>query len=219
MHINYAGKNAVNCKIACPLRNPHRSLLSAGVPDTSRPANSAAIMLTGVTLEAVDINDLLLPTNVEGPLAISGAQNEWISFAVRIGHLPRGAAAPNLRLSLSPAIAAENFSAYQALPMPVDTNSAGYVRQTGLSSGTRQLPRALLPLTCENGIVDLSSLRDPAHPFDPQAGRAAERRRLCGSICIFRRKRRREITHCNAISSPPSDRSTGGEHAGDGSCF
>ena len=53
--------------------------------------------------------------------------------------------------------------------MPVDTNRAGYVRQTGLSSGTRLLPRALLPLPCENGIVDLSNLRDPSHPFDPQA--------------------------------------------------
>ena len=58
--------------------------------------------------------------------------------------------------------------------MPVDTNSAGYVRQTGLSSGTRQLPRALLPLHCDNGVVDLSALRDPTHPFDPQGKPSAD---------------------------------------------
>lgn len=53
--------------------------------------------------------------------------------------------------------------------MPVDTNRAGFVRQTGLAAGTRQLPRTLLPLICRNGVVDLSSLRDPAHPFDAQS--------------------------------------------------
>jgi hypothetical protein len=124
--------------------------------------------MQGVTLEPVDINDALLPTSVDGALMISGARNEWVSFAVRIGSGPMTASSLNLRLSLAPSIPAESFSAYQALPMPVDTNRAGYVRQTGLSSAARQLPRALLPLPYENGIVDLSSLRDPAHPFDAQ---------------------------------------------------
>src|SRR5208337_4906956 len=50
----------------------------------------------------------------------------------------------------------------------VDTNRAGYVRQTGMSSGARQLPRALLPMSIAGGAVDLSGLRDPAHPLDPQ---------------------------------------------------
>ena len=33
----------------------------------------------------------------------------------------------------------------------------------------RECCRALLPLPCENGIVDLSNLRDPSHPFDSQS--------------------------------------------------
>ena len=70
------------------------SLLFAGC-QSSRPANSVARRLaSGITLEAVDINDSLLPTNVEGSLAISGARNEWISFAVRVGHLPAASSLP-----------------------------------------------------------------------------------------------------------------------------
>jgi hypothetical protein len=143
-------------------------LLFAGC-QPSRVVNSSHPLPSGITLEAVDINDSLLPTNVEGSLAISGARNEWVSFALRVNHRPAVGSASELRLSLAPSIAAENFSAFEALPMPVDTNRAGYVRQTGLSSGTRLLPRALLPLPCENGIVDLSNLRDPSHPFDSQS--------------------------------------------------
>jgi hypothetical protein len=121
--------------------------------------------ISAASLEPIDIDNALLPTDEKG-LAVSGARNEWISFAVRIAHVARGAGAPNLHLSVTPAISPENFAAYQALPMAVNTNSAGYVRQTGMSAGTRQLPRALLPLACEDAVVDLSTLRDAAHPFD-----------------------------------------------------
>ncbi|MGD0464817.1 MAG: hypothetical protein ABSB74_20220 [Tepidisphaeraceae bacterium] len=122
------------------------------------------------------MDSALEPTAIEGPLALSAAKNEWVSFAVRIGNLTQMGATPALRLRISPANGPKSFSAYQVLPMPVDTNRAGYVRQTGLAAGTRQLPRALLPMNCQDGVVDLSSLRDPAHPFDSQshAGDGAE---------------------------------------------
>jgi hypothetical protein len=135
---------------------------------SSKESNPAKIA-DGVTVEAVDMDSSLEPGAIDGPVALSAAKNEWVSFAVRIGNLSRMGAMPTLHLSVSPAIALDSFSAYQVLPMPVDTNRAGYVRQTGLPAGTKQLPRALLPLSCRDGVVDLSSLRDPAHPFDPQS--------------------------------------------------
>jgi hypothetical protein len=132
-------------------------------------SNNQAEIAGGATVEAVDMDAALEPTPIDGPVTLSAAKNEWVSFSVRIGNLTQLGERQALQLHVSPAIAPENFSAYQALPMPVDTNRAGFVRQTGLAAGTRQLPRALLPLNCQNGVVDLSSLRDPAHPFDPQS--------------------------------------------------
>jgi hypothetical protein len=111
----------------------------------------------------------LEPMAIVGPVRLSAAKNEWVSFAVRIANLSGVDGKPTLQLRSSPVIAAENFSAYQVLPMPVDTNRAGYIRQTGLPAGIRQLPRALLPMSCRDGVVDLSGLRDPAHPFDAQS--------------------------------------------------
>ncbi len=138
----------------------------------TRESNPAKIA-GGATVTAVDMDSSLESTTIDGPVMLSAAKNEWVSFAVRIGNTGQMGQRPTLQLHVSPAIAAENFSAYQVLPMPVDTNRAGYVRQTGLAAGTKELPRALLPLVCRGGVVDLSSLRDPAHPFDPQS-RAAD---------------------------------------------
>jgi hypothetical protein len=115
--------------------------------------------LTGVTLTPVDVS---------GSIAHSVAKNEWTSTVVRIAGLPAGSNGASLRISLSPDLGAGSISAYQMLSMPVDTNNAGYVRQMGKSEGTKDLPRALLPLKCENGMIDLSGLRDPAHPLDAQ---------------------------------------------------
>ncbi len=120
------------------------------------------------------MNSPLEPMEIAGPLRLSAARNEWISFAVQIRNLPQAISGLTLRLGVSPAIPMGHFSAYQVLPMPVDTNRAGYVRQTGLATGARRLPRALLPMRCEDGVVDLSSLRDPAHPLDPQSRAGAD---------------------------------------------
>src|SRR5690606_14447151 len=66
-------------------------------------------------------------------------------------------------------IAPSQFSASQVLPMPIDVNRAGYVRHTGLSVARRRLPRAMFPLAMNDGLINLTTLRDPARPTDPQA--------------------------------------------------
>lgn len=148
-------------------------LALTGGCQSTRVAGPAPTAL-GTTIQAVDMNSPLEPMEIAGPVQVSAAKNEWISFAVRIGGLSQTNPKLTLQLRISPAIAMGNFSAYQVLPMPVDTNRAGYVRQTGLAAGARRLPRALLPMRCEDGVVDLSSLRDPAHPFDSQSRGGAE---------------------------------------------
>src|ERR1700722_12345949 len=122
-------------------------LALAGGCQMTRESNPAKIA-GGATVTAVDMDSSLEPTTIDGPVMLSAAKNEWVSFAVRIGKAGPMGEKPTLQLHVSPAIAAENFSAYQVLPMPVDTNRAGYVRQTGLAAGTKELPRALLPLVC-----------------------------------------------------------------------
>jgi hypothetical protein len=136
---------------------------------TRSESNPAKIAAGSSSIEAVDMDSALEPTSINKPVTLSAAKNEWISFALRILHPEQIGGNQSLQLQASPSIAPENFSAYQVLPMPVDTNRAGYVRQTGMAAGTQQLPRALLPMNCRGGIIDLSTLRDPAHPFDPQS--------------------------------------------------
>ncbi len=116
---------------------------------------------TPVTLNLIDVNDSMLPVASDQQIGISAAKNEWTSLALQVGDLPQG---PRwkLRVNFSPAISTESVSAYQALTMPVDTNRAGYLRQTGLPASERELPRALLPMHCDNGEIDLRSLR-PSH--------------------------------------------------------
>ena len=143
-------------------------LALAGGCQPTKVTKSAHIV-PGTTIQAMDMNSPLEPQEIGGAVQLSAAKNEWISFAVRIGNLPQTNLKPALQLHVSPTMAMENFSAYQVLPMPVATNRAGYVRQTGLAAGAKLLPRALLPMRCENGVVDLSTLRNPAHPFDPQS--------------------------------------------------
>ncbi len=60
-----------------------------------------------------------------------------------------------------------SLEVFQVLPAPVNLNDAGYIRQTGDLGAVTTLPRALLPLHLDNGSLDLSTLRDPANPFDP----------------------------------------------------
>jgi hypothetical protein len=129
-----------------------------------RPPDPAAMV-------QVDTTDTLKPIWAPQGVILAGAKNEWVSFAVEIRN-----ASPTSSLRLSAlqtatkqTIGTSSLSVYQVLPMPVDTNTAGYVRYTGLPTSDQPLPRALLPIASVGGLVDLAGLRDPSHPFDPAA--------------------------------------------------
>lgn len=119
------------------------------------------------------------PSTRPGTIELAGARNEWISFTVQLAALPKSTDQLKFSLRLQPlqyqgenrTIPATVFAAYQVLPMPVDVNRAGWVRQTGQFVSDRRLPRALLPLALDNGLLNLSALRDPSRPTDP-AGKA-----------------------------------------------
>ena len=91
--------------------------------------------------------------------------------------------------------------------MPVDVNRAGFVRHTGLAAASRPLPRALLPMAMDNGVVNLAAVRDPADPTNPasRAGeRAATSRCSSGSTCTSRPRRPPASTRRRASCSPPT---------------
>jgi hypothetical protein len=136
-----------------------------------------APLANALNLQAVDINDPVRPSPLDGPLELAAARNEWTSFALQISNLPKPDGKTAIILRLQPlcfaatnqTIGPANISVYQILPMPVNTDKAGYVRQTGLATGAKQLPRALVPVPMDGTAVNISALRDPAHPFDPSS--------------------------------------------------
>ena len=101
------------------------------------------------------------------PLQIPAAKNEWTNFVVQLRNVPSPLAGSTwtLHIQSPPEIGAGNFRAYQILPVPVETNRAGYVRQTGLPVGAAELPRTLLPLSIQDGAIAMSSLRTTSHIF------------------------------------------------------
>lgn len=102
------------------------------------------------------------------------AKNEWTSLVLQLDHLPPASKNHVYSLRLHPlqlttgnsTIETSIYLAYQVLPMPVDLNRAGFVRHTGLPVERRSLPRALLPLPMDKGIVPLSKLH-PTADADP----------------------------------------------------
>ena len=139
------------------LRPPYRG--SRG-PDAASPAAVAG----GV--------DTRLHAGRAVVVGLAGARNEWVSFTAELPPVGKVATltlrAPARGGSRLPASA---FTIYQVLPMPVDADQAGYVRQTGLHLSNQRLPRALLPLPSSvegNAVsIDLAAARDPAAPADP----------------------------------------------------
>src|SRR5207302_239216 len=103
------------------------------------------------------------------------AKNEWTSFSVQVSGLPALSAKKTVSLRVrnlsaaSGSIDAQNLSAYQILPMPIDVNRAGFVRHTGLGVSRTMLPRALLPMPMNNGTLDIAASRDPGQPTNPRA--------------------------------------------------
>lgn len=126
-------------------------------------------------LMAVRFIDPLRAVVAPPPITARGAKNETLQYALQITGFPSERRKP-LTLALAPLTTANgtipitNCQAYQVLPMPVDTNHAAFLRYTGLSAGAQRLPRALLPIPiAPDGTINLSNLRDPDHPADPNA--------------------------------------------------
>lgn len=121
-------------------------------------------------LGAITLTSPLESSPLEARADLQAARNEWTSLILRIDHLPvESTQIKNYSIRLHPlqlttgnsAIESGVYSAYQILPMPVDLNRAGFVRHTGLPVGQRTIPRALLSLPINRGIIPLSSL----HPL------------------------------------------------------
>ena len=148
--------------------------LHGGASAQRTPAN-------GPLLRSVNLNDPVRPVPQEGAVVMTAAKNEWASFAIQLDRLPRPVAKrPHLlRLrSLQLAgtketIPVEQYSAFQAIELPVNVNRAGYVRHTGLTVENRNLPRALIPVRHEKGLINLRAFRNPADPANAN-GRAVD---------------------------------------------
>ncbi len=141
---------------------------------------------TSARIEALDLNDIAAVgaaasgggSGATGNLVrLNSARNEWVDFAVQISGLSQPPRGRKLQLRIQPLnlttensqIAVDSLSAYQIVNMPIDVNRAGYVRHTGLSAARADLPRALLPLEMSNGLIDLSTVRDPKNAADPKS--------------------------------------------------
>ncbi|MDB5323516.1 MAG: hypothetical protein JWN40_5147 [Phycisphaerales bacterium] len=131
---------------------------------------SAARIIQGVT-----INEPLILS--DPPLPMTAARNETASTVLQLSNLPKPKEKSVLTLRVQPLqlasgnaqIEVGQIKAYQILPMPVDANRAGYVRQTGLKASARTMPRALLPVPMEGGKINVTALRDPSEPLKPNS--------------------------------------------------
>src|SRR4051794_25616714 len=136
---------------------------SAGNANKAKPAAPV-----GPTLQVLTFTDTLSPApgEAESGISVAAARNEWTSFSLQLASLPKdGAYTLRVRPPQSGGntIPAAGIETYQILKMPVDVNRAGYVRHTGQSAAMRDLPRALLPVGNDNGLVNLKALRDPGN--------------------------------------------------------
>ncbi|MGN6725923.1 MAG: hypothetical protein ACTHLZ_08400 [Tepidisphaeraceae bacterium] len=153
--------NPANADPSAPA-DPAAVAPAPNIPDATAPDILSQADLTG--LQAVDR---------AGPIEWRAARNEWTSTIIRITP-PQSAAGP-LALTLpvlgngGRGLDASVYRAYQLLPVPLDVDRAGFVRQTGASTTTKNVPRALLPLQITDGRIDLTQLRDPRKPADFQA--------------------------------------------------
>ena len=102
----------------------------------------------------------------EGSIVLRGSRNETLGFSISINRATAGAAASVRLVDFArderPAdrLMAADASWSQVLPVPVDLNRAGYVRQAGVTAeGEQSLPRAMVPLKPASGRVALSDLK------------------------------------------------------------
>lgn len=121
-------------------------------------------MTHGTAVVAIDLSVPTHPQVLADGIEISSARNAWTQWALQLD-CAQFPARPVLRL---PALGqGVSLAVYQVLPAPVDLNDAQYIRQSGDRGDTPSVPRALLPLTINGMDVDLTNIRDPAHPLNP----------------------------------------------------
>jgi hypothetical protein len=123
-------------------------------------------------IQAVKFVDPVRAVLAEPPITARGAKNETVHYALQIVGLPERRKTGALKLAPLQTSGGEiplsNYTVYQVMPMPVETNHAAFVRYTGLSASAERLPRALIPVPIRaDGTIDLATLRDPDHAADP----------------------------------------------------
>ena len=138
-------------------------------PDTQNDLPPAS---EPVRFQPVNITDGIHPVLSDQPIVLNVARNEWTNFTCQIS-LPRSEGywlkvRPPTARGMTFAVSSESI--FQVLAMPVDMDQAGYVRHTGQPAARRNVPRPLLPQVLDSdGVCNLSSLRNPAHPTDPRS--------------------------------------------------
>ena len=165
-------------------------LLLTGCPPVNSGGRGGAVEQdTRPKVRSLNFDDPILPVAVETPVSLTSAKNETVGFAIQVSQLPKTTEKTAAVLRLQPLrlgagatrddrIEAQQYTAYQLLPMPVDLNRAGFVRHTGREPASdhrlpRSLPRALLPVVVDSGQINLSALRDPHDPRNPRSRAAA----------------------------------------------
>ncbi|MFI5378273.1 MAG: hypothetical protein ACHRHE_03115 [Tepidisphaerales bacterium] len=131
-------------------------------PDDAPPAR----------VQMVRFIDPVRPIGVNPPILLGAARNETVHFAVQINNPPKNASRKGYSLQLGPiqqaggsgAIPLTHASAAQVVPLPIDANRAGFVRYSGLNAEESLLPRAMVPLELNNGMMELAQLRKVAGP-------------------------------------------------------
>jgi hypothetical protein len=122
------------------------------------------------TLEPLNLSDPIRPVPGAVPIQLRSAKNEWTSFTLQASNVFASSPA-SVRIVAASAgspLEAANLQAFEVLAMPVEVNP-DYVRHTGLNSASRNLPRAMLPVSMSNGAIDLATVRDPTQPTNPAA--------------------------------------------------
>jgi len=129
-------------------------------------------------LRPVDLSDPLAPISDDVTfINLVAAKNEWVSFSLKASGIQKFDARRPISLRVgaliktdaSTSIPVSLLSAFQVLPIPVDVNRASFVRHTGLTVSDQRLPRAMLPVPVNDGLVNLAALRSPSDPTRPDA--------------------------------------------------
>lgn len=133
------------------------AFLSGCLPGGAARRGEADAPATPTHIRPVVFSDPIHPKALGGPIALRGARNETVSFAVELPGLQR-LKSRELAIRLTPlgqsdvaSIPLSGCAAYQVVSLPTDARRAGFVRHTGLAVTTARIPRALVPLAADGG--------------------------------------------------------------------